>query len=929
MQLKLEELNYQQDAIQSVVDIFKGTARNTFENATINGIRSNRLIISPEEIGQNITRIYKSNGIADEAAKFDCPTAKEVDFANETVNVRLPFDVCVEMETGTGKTIVYLKTLYKLYAEYAFTKFIILVPSIAIRQGVLQTLRTFEKQLNNIFDVTPNYFEYDSKRIHEVAKFAEEQHPQIMVATTGSIVGDNRILNREQREDLFDNMPFVDLLAKTRPVIVMDEPQVGMDADKTREAIERLNPLARLRYSATHRKEFTKNLVYRLTPYDSYKQGLVKKIDVLTVVEKNDEASLKIELVEGKNEGGTIKAKLKVWKKNTDGDVKFAETGWLKRNDDLFVKTKNIIYDGYVIENIRKEMEDGLWRVTFYNKDVEVVERQISGNIAAVWAMQMQFLVKTHFEKSAKLRPKGIKCLSLVFINRVANYIGEDPIIKNLFIEKYRDLYPRFNEGRAATDEEISKAQGYYFAQKSTGELADNEGGQSEQKRIYDLILKDKQELLSLDNPVEFIFSHSALGVGWDNPNVFNIATLSTTYSEIKKRQEIGRGLRICVDQKGDRKYDTATATAEERTNLLTVIPNETYETFALQYQDEIKEIYGTVKAGAGMTHTDKGENKSEVKFKRSKNKSVNDALKAFWNALAKKTEYSVLFDDNSIIEAAVSAMEKIAIPHTIIEAVLTTIDDMDEEGFTATYKGDSAKKVAARFSSLDLIEELSDDTHLSYASVIEIVTAIAKNDEVLKQWVKNPPLFVQKAAAIIKDIELRAMLRGLSYRLTGETFPFSFDDYADNVADANKTIAKTPERGVYDNQKIDSDIEKKFAETADADAQVVCVLKLPKSYKVPTPIGNYEPDFGIVLKRGALDGGAQTEYHYVVETKATAQLGDMSSLRESENFKMNCAFEHFRALGIELNIKAEDIYKAPVKEYAEFKKDITAQFAE
>jgi len=654
MQLALEELKYQQDAVDAVVSIFDGTASNTYDNATVKGIRSNRLTLSPDEIEANIQTACKTSGIADEAAKFEAPQTIEEFRGDKTVNLRLPFDISVEMETGTGKTLVYLKTIYRLFQKYKFTKFIILTATIPVRQGVMQTLRDFEKQLDDIFEFTPNFFEYDSKRIPEVAKFAQEQHPQIMVMTIASITGDDRIINREQREDLFDNLPFIDLIARTRRVVIMDEPQMGMDAPATSNAISRLNPLVRLRYSATHRREHLQNLVYRLTPYESYSQGLVKKIDVLTVVEKNDEASLKVELVEAKNANGTFKARLKAWKKKADGELKFEVTPWMSPGDRLFDKTNNVAYHDYVIENIKKPMDSDRWIVTFQNRDFQLLEGEAGGNIEAVWATQMSFLVKKHFERSAVLREKGIKCLSLVFINRVANYIGDDSIIKKLFVEKYREHFPKYNGGSEPSAEQVEKVQGYYFANTSRGDLTDGEGGKEEQKRIYDLILKDKKRLLSLENPVQFIFSHSALGVGWDNPNVFQIATLSTTYSEIKKRQEIGRGLRICVDQTGKRIYDAPDVTAKDRVNLLTVIPNETYETFALQYQDEIREQYGDKRAGAGMTHTDGNKPKSEVKFTRNHNVEIDRALNDFWNALAKKTEFAVVFDDAEIIKQAV-----------------------------------------------------------------------------------------------------------------------------------------------------------------------------------------------------------------------------------------------------------------------------------
>ncbi len=902
MKLKLEELEYQRLAIQSVVKVFDGAAKNTFDNATTEGIRSNLCNLSNDQITGNIKAVALENGITEDKAQI-----------SETKNL------CVEMETGTGKTLVYLKTIYELHKHYGFTKFIILVPSVAIRQGVLSSLNIFGKQLQDIYGFKPDYFEYSSKKLHEVGKFAEEQHPQIMIMTTGAIVGDDKIINREQREDLFDNTPYVDVIGKTNPIVIMDEPQEGMDAEKTKESIDRLNPLFRLRYSATH-KEFY-NLIYRLTPYDSYQQSLVKKIEVLTVVEKNDEATLKIELSNVRNGTGDPTVKLKAWIRGASDKIEFKETAWLKKGDNLGEKAKNSSYLNYVIENIRKDMFDKVWRVRFTN-GVELVEKQNAGNIEQVWAMQMEFLIKKHFSKAAELNAKGIKCLSLIFINRVANFIGENPVIRNLFAGKYRDIYAQYNGGKILTDEQVEQVQGYYFAKSNKGEFSDNEGGLGEQKRIYDLILKQKEELLSLDNPVQFIFSHSALGVGWDNPNVFNIATMSQSYSEIKKRQEIGRGLRICVNQQGERVYDRVDATADERINQLTVIPNETYETFVRQYQEEIKEIYGTTAAGAGLTHSVKGVSKSKVSFTRNRSQAVTEALKQFWNALARKTDYTVSFDEKELVRQAVDQVTNIKIANTIIAAELQSIDDMSEDGFKSSYQGDSSKIVTANFSALDLIEELSEETKLSYRAILEIVGEVRDNDQAIKEWVKNPPLFVQKAASLIKDIESREMLRGLTYQVTDETVAFDFDDYIDEVADLNKDLAVTPNRGVYDKQKIDSQIEKVFAETADADNQIVCILKLPKAYRVKTPIGFYEPDFGIVLKRKEIGEGCDEQYHFVVETKGTAKLGDMKALKESETYKMNCAVKHFEALGVKLNLKGENIYKAPVKEYRDFKRE-------
>lgn len=267
MELQLESLKYQDIAVQSVVKVFDGTEKNTFDNACIEGIRSNVCKLTAEQIKENIKGVLTENGIDEETAKLSADN-----------------DLCIEMETGTGKTLVYVKTIYELYKHYGFTKFIILVPSVAIRQGVLSAFRIFDKQLENIYGFTPKAFEYDSKRLNKVTNFIEEQHPQVMVMTLASFNSEDKILNQAQREDLFANIPFIDAIGKTNPIIIMDEPQEGMDTENSIKQIAKLNPLFKFRYSATH-KVF-KNLVYRLTPYDSYKQGLVKKIEVLTVTEK-------------------------------------------------------------------------------------------------------------------------------------------------------------------------------------------------------------------------------------------------------------------------------------------------------------------------------------------------------------------------------------------------------------------------------------------------------------------------------------------------------------------------------------------------------------------------------------------------------------------------------------------------------------------
>ncbi|MDI1317058.1 DEAD/DEAH box helicase family protein [Flavobacterium sp.] len=889
MEFKLESLNYQDIAIQSVVKIFDGTDKNNFDNSCIEGIRSNTTKLTTVDIENNIKNVLLENGISEEIAKLS--------------NDR---DICVEMETGTGKTLVYIKTIFELFKEYGFTKFIILVPSVAIRQNIIGTFKSFEKQLESIYGFKPDAFEYDSKKLQKVSQFIEEQYPQVMIMTLASFNSEDKILNQAQREDLFNNIPFIEAIGKTNPIIIMDEPQEGMDTENSITQIAKLNPLYKIRYSATHK--VVKNLLYRLTPYDSYKEGLVKKIEVLTVTEKNDEATLKIELADIQFGKGDPKVKLKAWHLNkTSNKIEFKVTGWLSNGDNLGEKTNNPSYLNYSISNINKSLKTGKWTVSFSN-GAEILEKQISGTLENIWALQIEWLIHRHFTKSQKLASKEIKCLSLVFIDRVANYIGETPIIKNLFVEKYRAIYPEYHNGNSVTDEHIQSVQGYYFAQKSSGEFADNEGGVKEQAKIYELILKGKEELLTLTNPVQFVFSHSALGVGWDNPNVFNIATLNNSYSETKKRQEIGRGLRICVNQKGQRVYDAIDVDDNERINQLTVIPNETYETFVTQYQEEIKSIYGTSSAGAGMTNNHKGINTDEVKFKRNTNDSIDKAFRKYWSALAKKTEYTVNFDEERLINGAVEEINKITIPDFVIEASSFLIDSINEEGKQDTFQGSENVKQKTNFTPLDLIEELSENTGLSYTSMFKVFDQLTN----LKEVIKNPPRFIHEASTIIRNAELDEMIRGLNYELTGESFPFEFNDFVKNISD--KGYVATPNKGVFDKMLIDSDVERNFSLGADKDVEVVCFLKLPSWYKIKTPIGDYEPDFGLVMKRKNLKDGNENEFYFVIETKGTNDINDKKALKESEIYKIRCAIKHFEKLGLEVQ------YKAPVKEYSFFK---------
>ena len=421
---------------------------------------------------------------------------------------------------------------------------------------------------------------------------------------------------------------------------------------------------------------------------------------------------------------------------------------------------------------------------------------------------------------------------------------------------------------------------------------------------------------------MQFIFSHSALGVGWDNPNIFNIATLSNTYSEIKKRQEIGRGLRICVNQDGDRVRDKADVLINDRINLLTVFPNESYETFVAQYQAEIKAVYGETASGADITKNDHGK-RQVVTLTPNPNAVIKATIKKFWAALARKTQYTVAFDEETLIAEAVAKLNKISIHDNQITITGNLISELRQETVQAELTSNTTVSVQAQYAPLDIIEEISEQAGLDYSTVLKVFKHIDK-----KQLIKNPPKFTQAAIQILRAEVLASLLRKLEYTVTDETMPFDFNAAIEQSV-SNERIVDTPNKGVYDKMVIDSGLERDFAIEADSHAQseIVCFLKLPASYKIPIPKifnqdAHYEPDFGIVLKQSQRFDNNVENYYFVVEVKGTNDPNDKASLTESEKFKIECAKKHFAALGITLKPESisQQSYIAPIKTYQLFK---------
>lgn len=872
-----------------------------------------------------------------------------------TPNDPFPLELCIEMETGTGKTLVYLKTIYALQKHYGWSKFIIVVPSVAIRAGVLSSLQSFGRQLADEHQLNApiSHFEYDSAKLSRLKQFITNTEPQIMVMTLQSFSADDRVINRAGRDDAIDGKTWFEALADCHPVVVMDEPQEGMDTENAIQRLVSLNPLAKLRYSATH--AVVKNRIFRLAPADAYAQGLVKKIEVLSVTEKNDEATLKIELADVQaTDASAPKAKLRLWIRNAKGEFAWKESRWLKKGDALAAVSNNVSYADYTIERIHKKgLRNGVWTVLFTN-GIEVQLNQRAGDMAGLFRAQLSWLIQTHLDKKEKLAAKGIKCLSLVFIDKVDNYLATDattpPLIKTLFEEEYSRIV-NAQTGRVPTPQEIHACQGSYFSRTKSGDYTDRADSMAANAEIYRRILHDKEGLLKLGDPIEFIFSHSALGVGWDNPNIFNIATLNQSYSESKKRQEIGRGLRICVNQKGQRVYDAAGVPEGEETNLLTVIPNETYATFARQYQQQVEDDYGDRNAGAKLRENHKGQRKHTT-LKRRDELFNSAAFKSFWRQIARTTRYTVSFSEDDIVAEAAPKMAEIAMAQYQAEATLTRIKSLGDNPSDAAgqeyelqgvWQGSDTQTLKARFAPLDLVEELSEGTSLSLRATHQLLAGVLQDGERAGHLLRNPQRFLQQATTIVKNAETTAMLRGLRYEPDGgvisiETLQASINTY--------KSVVRTPNTGVYDQAMCDSDKELGFAAQADRDSQLLCLLKLPDGYKISTPIGTtYTPDFGLVFKAGnrsampgsyfGADDAPSTDdnsFVFVVEVKGTNDLDDRAALTEDERLKILCAEKHFKALGFETRrngraltlLPGQGAFSAPHASYDHFKTGLT-----
>ena len=871
MELKFEELAYQTDAVNAVVRLFEGQRRESFSlhDAGIELFVGNKLDLSDEQIGENLKNVQKTFG------------QPETEIGQHGLNFS------VEMETGTGKTYVYLRTIFELNRQYGWTKFVIVVPGVPIREGVLQTLRATKNHFAELFNKpVMNFGEYDSKRLGALRNFAVNDGIEIMVINIQSFEKDGNVINQVNESG---DAP-IHWIQQTRPIVIVDEPQ-NMETENRLAALDLLNPLFTLRYSATHKN--SRHKVYSLNPVEAYNQKLVKQIVVQSVLAENDSNGAFVELVEIQAGKGSLKAKLNIHFRDKKETRK--KTMWVKKDDDLFDKSGgNEAYrHGYIVDGLDAEDE----RVAFSN-GVQISRTDNQDALQdEVMKAQIRCTIEEHLEREKKLKPLGIKVLSLFFIDKVEHYRQADGSAGKFalwFDELYHELAGEDSDG----------VHNGYFSQDSKGRLKDTKGDTQADNDTYHLIMRDKETLLSFASPLRFIFSHSALKEGWDNPNVFQICTLNETRSAIKKRQEIGRGLRLAVNQNGERVRD-------EMVNVLTVIPNESYESFAKNLQQEYEDECGIKFAASNIKD---GRKRKTQTFR--KDFPLDPEFQAIWQKLDRKPRYRVQYDTVELVKQAADAVFRLPEIHAPkIQTRKAKIEQSMTYGIEAVETASGSLKTETVFAIPDILGEIQNKTGLTRRTVFDILKASGR----LNDAANNPQRFIDLAAEKINRCLHALMSEGIVYELTdneqyrqellrnlqkmeNEGEEFYFDERTTfTVQNGQKTIAEN-----Y--IPLDSETEQKFAADCENYENVSLYFKLPRWFKIPTPLGNYNPDWAVVKRNGE-------KAYFVAETKNTGkgiQNGvDESRLREDERLKIQCAracFEKVQEVEYRVAEKLEEL---------------------
>jgi len=838
----------------------------------------------------NLQNVQKSNNL---------PIDSKLEYIEKTIEksegkkeIKCP-NFSIDMETGTGKTYVYIRTALELNKLYGFRRFIIIVPSIAIKEGVLKTFEITKKHFQEIYDGLPyRFYHYDSRNISQISQFTSSQNVEFMVITLDSFnrevtkKGKGNVIKRST--DRLQGATPIHLIQSSNPILILDEPQ-NMESVKSIAALSTLNPLLALRYSATHRIRY--NIIYQLSPAEAYREGLVKKIEVAAVVKESsaNQPFMKLQGISVK--GSSISASLTVNKLMKTGTVNEKQI-IVKLGTDLAEKTNLPDYDSYVIE----EINPGNKTVIFQNGfELEVGESK-GADKEAIFEAQIKYTIEEHFRKQERLRDRGIKVLSLFFIDRVENYTSKSGLIRKLFVKNFDELKQKYSNWKKLSAEEVQS--GYFaYTKKKGGEiLFENSvsGESSKDEKAYDLIMKDKEKLISQGEKVAFIFSHSALREGWDNPNIFQICTLNQSVSEIKKRQEIGRGVRLSVDLTGNRIH-------LPQVNILTVVANQSYEQFVKQLQQEMIEEYGE-----GVELPPKPVNaRNRVTVSLNKEYVLKPEFIELWDKIKEKTRYSISIDSKKLVDETVKALQNLEIEKPRVTVTKAQLNVNDKDMFEAIQLSSAKTYVdlVGRYplpNLLDLMIHLLQNTtppvRLTRKTLLEIISR-TKN---FKASLDNPFDFASSIVRILKEKMGDFLVNGIQYEKINEwyevkQFEENLESWENNVVPADRSL--------YDKVVYDSVVEKEFVEEMRTIDQVLMYVKLPDWFTVPTPVGEYNPDWAIVWQDRDVHGSqkGKPKLYLVRETKSTT---DKNKLRPDERRKIICGTHHFtETLGVDYKV--------------------------
>ncbi|PIR50706.1 DEAD/DEAH box helicase [Candidatus Peregrinibacteria bacterium CG10_big_fil_rev_8_21_14_0_10_49_24] len=881
---------YQLDAVTSVVDVFRGQPLDTGEFSTEVSQPEGSLAIEGDLVIGNSLKLAHSSIIENVHAvqkRFEVEQSKVNEGFHDVLAIQgvIPqtrkqleggMNFSVEMETGTGKTYVYLRAVHELHKQYGFRKFVIVVPSLAIKEGVMKNLQITKEHFDLLYGKPEmDFYVYDTKQKNQrkrsiIRQFARSSSLQILVINIDSFVSDGNIINQESE----DGIAPIHYLAATSPVVIVDEPQ-NMETDIRKKAIASLKPLCTLRYSATHKHHY--NLLYKLDPVKAYDLGLVKMIDVDSVMTQDSFNSAFVEVQKVTSTKTRVSAKLRIEAATQTGVTRKDVT--VRVGEDLYQLSGNrdVYQDGWVVDEIDVANQS----VTFTNNQVLQKGEDTGDNREEIQKFQIRRAVLNHFEKEKKLKQHGIKVLTLFFIDQVANYrlYNEDGSVGNgkfakWFEEAYRETAnkPQYKD---SVEHEGQDVHNGYFAADNKGQWKDSrdtggEGGKTAADAdAYELIMKDKERLLSFETPLRFIFSHSALREGWDNPNVFQIVTLSQAQGTIRKRQEIGRGLRLPVNQEGYRIHD-------KNLNVLTIVANESYEDFAAKLQTEIEEECGVEFTGRIKNKNDK----RAVTLK--KGYKLDENFKDLWNRIKHKTRYHVQYSTDELIAEASNALSQVSVSAPRILSVRVRLQ-VTQEGIDSTLSSADEKLVQQDITHIpDILGGIQKKTKLSRDTIYRIVETSGKLADILK----NPQQFMDEAAKVINTTLKRLMVDGIKYeKIAGEEWEMQlFENEELESYLSNLYAVENQEKTLWDYVQVDSSVESSFAQDLESREDVQFFIKLPWWFKIETPIGGYNPDWAIVFEN-------DRRVYFVAETKSTM---DSDALRPAEDLKIRCGEKHF-----------------------------------